>query len=245
MTVNTSPRTRQADSEGAGGRRRPNARQGRVHRPRSKALGLERIVFFSDAVMAIAITLLVIDLRLPGPSAVASAADVAASLKGLTPRIVSFVISFAVIGVYWSSHHRYFGYIKRYDSRLMLLNLIFLFFIVLMPFAASMQGQYGYLPVGAAIYGLNVAATGLSIGALWWYASRNHRLVDDDLDARMIQGRNQAALIVPLLFLASIPFAFVSPLIPPVIWWIAPLAALAASRRVAKEHRRAGKGAGE
>ncbi len=223
----------------------PAAKKARLYRPRPNGLGLERIVFFSDAVMAIAITLLVIDLRLPGPSAVASAADVAASLRALTPRIVSFVISFAVIGVYWTSHHRYFGYIKRYDSRLMLLNLIFLFFIVLMPFAASMLGQYSYLPIGVAIYGLNVAATGLSIGALWWYASRNHRLVDDDLDARIIQARNQTALIVPLLFLASIPFAFLSPLIPPVIWWIAPFAALAASRRVGEQRRRAGKGAGK
>ena len=200
-------------------------------------LGLERIVFFSDAVMAIAITLLVIDLKLPGVPPPATAAEVAAALRQLTPRIVSFVISFAVISVYWSSHHRYFSFIRRYDSRLMVLNLVFLFFIVLMPFAASMLGQYSYLPVGVVIYGLAVAATGLSMGAIWWYASRNHRLVEGGLDPKMIQGRNRIALIIPLLFLASLPWAFVSPLIPPAIWWVAPFVALLASRRLGLNRR--------
>jgi uncharacterized membrane protein len=87
------------------------------------SLSFERIVFFSDAVMAIAITLLVIDLKIPNIPTALAAAELQASLRELTPRIVSFVISFSVVGVYWSSHHRYFTYIKRYDGRLIFLNL--------------------------------------------------------------------------------------------------------------------------
>ena len=197
-------------------------------------LGLERIVFFSDAVMAIALTLLVIDLKLPDIPAQLAAAELPRQLSQLTPRIISFVISFAVIGIYWTSHHRYFTYIRRYDGRLILLNLVFLFFVVLMPFAAGFQGQYGYLPVGTLVYGGAVAATGLSIGALWWYASHGHRLIDPDLGPEFIRRRNRVALIVPALFLASLPFAFLSPLITQAIWWVGPVIAAVISGRAHK-----------
>jgi uncharacterized membrane protein len=199
--------------------------------PESSALGLERIVFFSDAVMAIAITLMVIDLKLPSIPAAAAAAELPKRLAELTPQIISFVISFAVISVYWTSHHRYFGYIRRYDGRLIFLNLVFLFFIVLMPFAASMLGEYSYLPVGTATYGLAVAGTGLSIAGLWFYASHGHRLIDAHVDARTIRARNALALLIPVMFLVSVPFAFISPAIPPVIWWTAPIAAVLLARR--------------
>ncbi len=198
-------------------------------------LKFERIVFFSDAVMAIAITLLVIDLRLPDISASQAATNLTARLAELTPRIVSFVISFAVVGIYWSSHHRYFGYIKRYDGRLIFLNLIFLFFIVLMPFVASLLGQYSYLPIAVVVYGLAVAATGFSIGAIWWYASHHRRLVDAGLDEEFIRIRNRVALVVPLIFVVSVPFAWLSPIITVAIWWIAPFASILVLRVM--EHR--------
>ncbi len=189
-------------------------------------LGLERIVFFSDAVMAIAITLLVIDLKLPDLPAAVAAAELPERLAELTPRIVSFVISFVVIGVYWSSHLRYFRYIQRYDGRLIVLNLAFLLFIVLMPFMASLLGQYGYLPIGVSAYGLAVAATGFSIGAIWWYASYRRRLVDAELDEAFIRVRNRLALVVPLIFLISVPFAWLNPLITLIIWWVSPFASI-------------------
>jgi uncharacterized membrane protein len=205
-------------------------------------LGLERIVFFSDAVMAIALTLLVIDLKLPDIPAQLAAVELPLRLSELSPRIVSFVISFAVISIYWSSHHRYFTYIKRYDGRLIALNLVFLFFVVLMPFAAGFQGQYGFLPVGTLVYGGAVAATGLSIGALWWYASHAHRLVDHALSPEFIRRRNRVALIVPALFLVSLPFAFWSPLITQAIWWGGPIIAVLVSGRTRQVRRPAGHG---
>jgi uncharacterized membrane protein len=189
-------------------------------------LGLERIVFFSDAVMAIAITLLVIDLKLPDIPSSLAAAELSTRLTELTPRVMSFIISFAVVGVYWSSHHRYFNYIKRYDGRLIALNLVFLLFVALMPFFASLLGQYGYLPIALIAYALAVAATGLAIGLVWRYASYQHRLVDHDLDAGFIRVRNLVALVVPLIFLASAPLALLSPWMTLAAWWISPLVSI-------------------
>jgi uncharacterized membrane protein len=195
-------------------------------RPANEALGLERIVFFSDAVMAIAITLLAIDLKVPEIASTAAAAELPRSLSELGPRFMSFLISFFVIGIYWMSHHRYFRFIQRYDGGLIVLNLLFLLFIVLMPFVAGLFGQYYYLPLGMSVYAAAVAATGLSMGALWWYASHRHRLVDKHLDEQFIRARS-LALAVPLLFLASIPFAFVSRTLAITIWCMLPLVSFA------------------
>ena len=107
-----------------------------------ESLGLERIVFFSDAVMAIAITLLAIDIRVPEIELSLAATELPAQLSAITPNLLAFFISFIVIGIYWISHHHYFSYIKRYDTRLMLLNLMFLFFIACMPFVASLLGRF-------------------------------------------------------------------------------------------------------
>jgi uncharacterized membrane protein len=190
--------------------------------PGNEALALERILFFSDAVMAIAITLLAIDLKVPEIAASAAAAELPVQLRALGPQFMSFVISFFVIGIYWTSHHRYFRFIKRYDGGLIALNMLFLLFIVLMPFVASLFGQYYDLPLGMSVYAAAVAATGLSMGALWWYASHQHRLIDERLDTSFIRVRS-IAMAVPLLFLVSIPFAFFSRTLTIAIWCLAPL----------------------
>jgi uncharacterized membrane protein len=140
----------------------------------------------------------------------------------LGPQFMSFGISFFVIGIYWTSHHRYFRLIKRYDSGLIALNMLFLLFIVLMPFVASLFGQYYNLPLGMSVYAAAVAAIGLSMGALWWYASHRHRLIDERLDTSFIRTRS-IAMTAPLLFLVSIPFAFFSQMLTIVIWCMAPL----------------------
>ncbi|MCL4529735.1 MAG: TMEM175 family protein [Chloroflexi bacterium] len=189
-------------------------------------IGLERIVFFSDAVMAIAITLLAIDLKLPELNGTLTASDLANLLNNLGPRLMSFVISFAVVGIYWVSHHRYFGLIQRYDGVLMVLNLLFLLFIVLMPFVANLFGHYGYLPLAISSYAIAVAAIGLVMSAIWLYASHNHRLVDKNLAAEFIRTRNIVALVVPVIFLISIPFAWLNPFAAMFIWWISPLVSL-------------------
>jgi uncharacterized membrane protein len=97
---------------------------------RSQEREVARIAAFSDGVFAIAITLLALQLEIPFGDRV----DVWAGLRDLWPSFLSFAISFAVIGAYWIAHHRLFSLVERYDRRLLWLNLLALFFIVLMPF---------------------------------------------------------------------------------------------------------------
>ncbi|HSB00538.1 MAG TPA: TMEM175 family protein [Anaerolineales bacterium] len=203
------------------------------------SLGLERIIFFSDAVMAIAITLLAIDLKLPQIDPSHALTEVPGQLATIRPNFMAFFISFVVIGIYWISHHRYFAYIKRYDVRLMVLNLMFLFFIVCMPFVASLLGQYTSVPIVLILYTSAVAALGISMALIWWYAS-SHHLLAEELDAQSIRMVNIRLYTSPVMFLAAIPFAFVSSTAVIIVWWLSPLAVLAAMRIFGREadHKR-------
>jgi uncharacterized membrane protein len=206
--------------------------------PASVELGLERIVFFSDAVMAIAITLLAIDIKVPEIAASAARSELPARLSELSPQIMSFVISFVVVGIYWMSHHRYFGFIQRYDRWLMLLNLLFLLFIAAMPFSTGLLGQFAYLPLGVIVYAADVVAIGLSLSALWGYASHGHRLVDPALDPRLIRTMSVRAFVAPMVFLLSIPIGLTSPFGAMVTWWVSPIIALVAVRLVERGQAR-------
>ncbi len=202
----------------------------RVKAPPEEQLGLERIVFFSDAVMAIAITLLAIDLRVPEVDPGVAAQQLGARLSSIGPHLMTFLISFIVIGIYWISHHRYFGYIRRYDTRLILLNFLFLFFIVCMPFLASLLGQYVFVPIALIAYTAAIAALGFSMALIWWYASSGHRLIEPEVSMEMIRTINIRLFVAPIMFLIAIPFAFVSSLAVIIVWWLSPLAVILATR---------------
>jgi uncharacterized membrane protein len=219
------------------GKNRPHASSNRALpgvAPANPELGLERIVFFSDAVMAIAMTLLTVDIKVPDIAAAVARSELPARLSELSPQIMSFVISFVVIGIYWISHHRYFSFIKRYDNRLMALNLLFLLFIAGLPFTASLLGHYPYVPLSVIIYAAEVTAIGLSMSALWWYASHSHRLVDEALDPRFIRLMTVRSFGGAVVFLLSIPVAFFSTNWAVVVWWTAPFIVAIAMRFVGR-----------
>lgn len=102
----------------------------------------ERLVFFSDAVFAIAITLLVIDIGVPEVPATQPNPILAEELLALLPQFVSFGLSFLAIGTFWLTHHRLFTYIESCSRRLLSLNLLFLLFVSLVPFSSSLLGRY-------------------------------------------------------------------------------------------------------
>ena len=115
-----------------------------LHNELKKEFQLERLVLFSYAVFAIAITLLVLEIKIPEKSAMPEISDkeILLALSHLIPKFIGFVISFMFIGLYWTIHHRMFGFVTAYNKRLMVLNLIFLFFIVLMPFSTGLYSEF-------------------------------------------------------------------------------------------------------
>ena len=134
---------------------------------------VERAVFFSDAVFAIAITLLALEMRVPDDPT-----DLGEALLALWPRFFSFFISFWFVGTYWVAHHRAFRHIRGYDRRLLFMNLLFLMWIVLLPFSSSLLGEHGDRQLVVIVYALHIALAGLTLHWVWRYASRDERLMD-------------------------------------------------------------------
>lgn len=172
--------------------------------------GLDRIIFFSDAVFAIAITLLALDIRLPPLPETAGNADLLAALGHTWPQFLSYSISFLAIGMIWLAHHRTFRSVQRYDERLMLLNLFFLLLIGFVPFPTTVIGEYGNT-VSTVFYAATMATAGLMFALVWWHANAHGRLVAPPLPTRQFRRVRLRVLWMPAVFLLSIPLAFWSP----------------------------------
>ncbi len=138
---------------------------------------LERMAFFSDAIFAIAITLLVIEIRLPEVS-VDSGAALSETLTELVPKFLGFIISFFVIGRFWIGHHRVVGHLRTCDDGLIWRNLFFLLTIAFMPFPTAVISEYGGTTLGVAVYASWLMISGLCYRILVKYAMRKPDLIN-------------------------------------------------------------------
>jgi len=195
-------------------------------------LEYDRVLFFSDAVIAIAITLLVVDLRVP--DVVFNARHQLAADK---QRLLSFGISFVVIGLFWLGHHHLFRYITALDRRLILLNLLFLGTIAFLPYpTALLSATKGEQPASTAFYAACVAATGLMELIIWLYAIRAGGLVPASISHVRRRYETTRLLPVPLVFALSIPVAFASPLVAQLSWLLlVPIGRLLGHTKVARQ----------
>ncbi len=180
-------------------------------------VGLERIVFFSDAIFSIAVTLLVLEIRLPAEQAQLSNEELLSQLLGLWPKYLGYVLSFLIIGAFWLGHHRRFKFIQRYDARLITLNLLLLMFIAFIPFPTAIISEHGN-QVGTIFYALIMTMTGFISTGVWVYASRNHRLIDPAMTAHEIRRDTLRQVVVPLIFLLSIGIGLFSEDLAKLCW---------------------------
>ena len=191
--------------------------------------GLERLIFFSDAVFAIAITLLALEIRLPDTDELLNNTQLSTQLVGMCHEYFAYLISFLVIGTFWMAHHRKYRFIKRYDNRLLFLNLLLLMVIAFIPFPSSIISKY---PDRSAtiFYALTMATAGLILAGNWWYASHNNHLVDSDLDTRIRKRQFIAPLITTAVFLLSIAISFLSADLSRISWLLILLTAWYANK---------------
>jgi uncharacterized membrane protein len=168
-----------------------------------------RALAFSDGVFGVAITLLITTIDVPhvtGPDLESKLVD---ALKALDDSILSYFISFAVIGLMWMHHHRLFSRIHRLDTAALWLNLLSLSFIVLMPFTTELMGDYGDEPITVALYALNIALAVVAYTLLWWYCAARDML-GEHLTGAQIRYELVTRLFIAVGFLVSIPIAYAS-----------------------------------
>jgi uncharacterized membrane protein len=169
-----------------------------------KTYSSHRLVAFTDAVMAVAITLLVLDLKLPKGM---TDAELPGVLAASSHQLWCYVLSFLVIGLLWMAHHNQFSFIARVDGALMWLNLLLLLMIGLIPFVTSVMSDHASaLPT--MLYAAVLMTTCLTLAAIWGYARRDPELMDAAVPAAERREGLVTPLLIALIFALSIPVAY-------------------------------------
>jgi uncharacterized membrane protein len=172
-----------------------------------QGLPKSRVEALTDGIFAVAMTLLVLDIKVP---MVNHAADLPGELLALWPRFLSYAISFVMLGIYWVGHHNQFHLIRRTDRALLWINILFMMTICFVPFSTALLSAYARQPIALVVYGMNLVAIGLILYGHWSYATYRHRLVDRDLDPRVIRFAGRRILIGPVMFAVASGLSFLS-----------------------------------
>ncbi|HYV08744.1 MAG TPA: TMEM175 family protein [Thermoplasmata archaeon] len=167
-----------------------------------------RLLTLADGIFAIAMTLLVLDLRLPD----GSNADLATQLAGLRSAFLTFVISFVVLGVFWFAHHQTFHFLVRVNRTLVWLSIGFFLGVALIPFVASVLGAHPDDPIAFTLYGGAIGLLTVLGYVTWWYMTGDRGLVVDGMDPNLVRKVQHWIAVGPVIALVAIALAFVSPL---------------------------------
>jgi TMEM175 potassium channel family protein len=153
-----------------------------------KASTTSRLEAFSDGVFAIAITLLILEIKVPTADEVHSADGLWLALAERWPNYVGYVLSFLVIGVMWTNHHAIFEYLKRIDRALIITNLFLLMGVSFLPFPTAVLADHLTNPstrvAATAFYGATLVFTSITFNLLWWLGRRHRRFVETSMPAQ-------------------------------------------------------------
>ena len=185
------------------------------------SLSFERVVFFSDAVFAIVITLLVLEIKPPHlehPDEI----TLRHALFELLPKFTGFVVSFLIVGMMWIEHHRIFRYIGHYDGGLLWRNLLMLLCVSFVPFPTALFSEFYFSRTAFVLYTASFACVALTKLWIWHYAVGNGLVGPGVSDAvRKRIGRRSWA--VPMACALAIILSLVSVFIAPIAFALIPL----------------------
>jgi len=193
--------------------------------PRERTLELDRLVNFSDAVFAIAATVLVLSisfsLKLEPP-------DLDRKLwhefGDVLPQVLAYALSFFIIARNWLGHHRMFKIIRRIDGRFIALNLAVLGLIALVPFPTEVYGNYAQERPALIVYCVAISAPSIASAVMFSYAAKDNRLIDPSTPPDLLTHSRLRSLSIPAVFLTSIPLSLVSVGLAQFWWlWMFPL----------------------
>jgi uncharacterized membrane protein len=183
-----------------------------------------RLEAFSDGVLAIIITIMVLELKVPHGVELAA-------LKPLLPRLLSYVLSFIYVGIYWNNHHHLFQATEQVTGGILWANLHLLFWLSLFPFTTGWMGENGLAATPTAVYGFV-----LLMAAIAYVVLERAIIAKEGRDSLLAQavGREWKGKLSLVLYVAAIPLAFVSPWIASGLYVFAALLWLIPDRRIAR-----------
>lgn len=197
----------------------------------TEGMTTNRVESLTDGVMAIAMTLLVLNFRVP--RGVETPAELSRELYDiLSSSFFDFVIAFITLASFWVVHHRQFHVIKKVDNGLLWINVISLMFIVMIPFSIILFGNYRQFQEAALFLDINILLIALVKSWQWRYATGNHRLVDADLSERAIVAGRKLNMVTPSVAVLAIAITFISPSNSPMVFLLVPVVIPMARKRL-------------
>jgi uncharacterized membrane protein len=181
------------------------------HGERDDDRGTTRLEAFSDGVIAVAITLLILNFKIP--SVTLDDPGFWAMMLSQWPTQLAFATSFFTVGIIWLNHHRLFKHIKYTDMGLLSLNLLLLFIIVFVPVPTALVSEYFLHPnqhAAAILYSGTFLAMACCVNVLWRYASYHGRLLSKDADSHAVLAISQRYRFGPLLYLITFGVAWIN-----------------------------------
>jgi len=169
-------------------------------------------------VFAVALTLLVLDLRIPINEAIKTEADLFSSFCSLTPKLLTYFLSFMTLGIFWTGHTVQFTYIHKSDRHLNWISLFFLMLVSLVPFTTAFVSEHLNFKFSIGLYWLNILLLGLVLFFHWTYAYRNNfltlpntqkEIIDKAIKGRIIVGQTLYAIGALLCFIDTYLSIFV------------------------------------
>ena len=179
--------------------------------PKTPSSSTLRLEAFSDGVIAIAITLLILNIKIPQ----ARDGKLFDAVTNQWPSYAAFVVSFAVIGIMWVSHHSMFQRIANTDRPLLFLNLLLLLGIAFLPYPTALLGAYirdggANSHIAAAVYSTTMVGIGLAFAGLWWHLGRRPELLVDGIPPENLRRATLRSLVGPAVYTATVGLAFIS-----------------------------------
>lgn len=179
---------------------------------------LEHVISFSDAVFAFAITLMAISIDIPDLPTNLTQSQLVDKLYEMYPQVESYLISFAVIAIFWISYHQVFNHIMGSPIQMVYLNLLFLMLITLLSLSTSLIINYDSYQIPYIIYCTIVIMTSSLLVVIWWYATRDRKLINKNIHPLFVKGVMVNLLSIPILFSLSIFVSFIDLNIAHYIW---------------------------
>jgi uncharacterized membrane protein len=183
----------------------------------------DRIITLTDAVLAIVMTLLVLEIVVPELSRSEVTTELPKRLLELLPDVQSYATSFIILGFFWIAHDDQFHYVKRANRTLLWLTIFCLMFIAFIPFSTALIGAYGDQQISVIIYGINIIIVLFWTYLQWKYATRERHLVDGDLHPKLIAIMSRRLIAGILLYLIAIAVSFLSTQVSLILFILIPI----------------------
>ncbi|MBL8520478.1 MAG: DUF1211 domain-containing protein [Betaproteobacteria bacterium] len=175
------------------------------------AMSKHRIDALTDGIFAVAMTLLVIELKFPPGPHFATHAELIQGLVHLIPKFIGWIVSFLVLAMFWWGHHRAFNLVRHVDGRLVTLNVIFLGFASLVPFASSLTGEYARALTSQVVYAATIFCVAIFAQLIWRYIFRHPELCARPMTAAELAGARVRTFMLMAVCAISVAIAIVIP----------------------------------